>query len=95
MHDSIPNLISKECENIKELLLQKNRKYGNSAINPKRIFSKAGPLEQIDVRIDDKISRICASAPDDNEDAMLDLIGYLILRRVAKHYNEETANEPL
>ena len=29
------------CDEIKEMLLEKNRKYGDSALNPVRIFSKA------------------------------------------------------
>ena len=64
------------------MLLEKNRKYGDSALNPKRIFSKASPMEQINVRIDDKLSRICSNQFDDKEDAVFDLLGYLILRRI-------------
>ena len=70
--------------NIREMLLDKNRKYGNSALEPLRIFSKADPLEQISVRIDDKLSRIKSAQADDLEDAKLDLIGYLILEAIAK-----------
>lgn len=80
----VQELIKKECDSIKELLLEKNRKYGNAAIEPKRIFSSADPIEQINVRIDDKISRIGNMQKDETEDAELDLIGYLILKRVAK-----------
>ncbi len=72
------------CDEIKELLLEKNRKYGDSALNPVRIFSKADTLEQIEVRMDDKLSRIRTMDPSDTEDAFLDLIGYLVLHRVAK-----------
>lgn len=39
------------------MLLAKNAAYGNSALEPVRIFSKADPTEQIRVRIDDKLSR--------------------------------------
>lgn len=77
--------IAKECDLIKELLLDKNRKYGDSAIHPIRIFSKADAIEQINVRIDDKLNRIIQSQDDDDEDAELDLIGYLILKRVSKN----------
>lgn len=80
----IQEMISKECDFVKELLLTKNRKYGNSALNPKRIFSKADPIEQIKVRIDDKLSRQESSQSDEDEDITLDLIGYLILKRVAE-----------
>lgn len=77
-------IIVLECDTIKDLLLTKNRKYGDSAINPIRVFSKADAIEQINVRIDDKISRIASSQSDEDEDVELDLIGYLILKRVAK-----------
>ena len=81
-------LISKVCDEIKELLLAKNRAYGNSALEPKRIFSKSDPLEQIRVRIDDKLSRISTGAVGDGhkhtqEDTKMDLIGYLVLEQVA------------
>ena len=76
--------ISEICDQIKAILLDKNRKYGDSAIHPKRIFSKSDAIEQINVRIDDKISRIQSAQDDDTEDAELDLIGYLILKRVAR-----------
>ena len=72
------------CNEVCDLLLEKNRKYGNSAIDPVRVFSQADPLEQLKVRMDDKLSRIQSSQADDNEDAYLDLLGYLVLYRVAK-----------
>jgi hypothetical protein len=76
-------LIAMVCDEIKDVLLQKNSAYGDSAINPVRIFSKADPLEQINTRIDDKLSRI-ARGSNAGEDTELDLIGYLVLKRVAK-----------
>lgn len=69
------------CDEIKDMLLDKNRKYGDSAINPVRIFSKADAIEQIHVRIDDKLSRVLHRQDDDDEDVDLDLIGYFILKR--------------
>ncbi len=71
-------------DSIREMLIDKNRKYGNSALEPIRVFSKAEPLEQIAVRMDDKLSRIKSVQGDDLEDAKLDLIGYLVLERIAK-----------
>lgn len=76
--------IATVCDEIKELLLEKNKRYGDSALNPVRIFSKADTLEQIEVRMDDKLSRIRNMDPSDTEDAFLDLIGYMVLHRVAK-----------
>jgi hypothetical protein len=76
-------LIEEECYFIRDLLLEKNRKYGDSALFPVRIFTSADPIEQINVRLDDKLSRIASAQDDDTEDAELDLVGYLILKRVA------------
>jgi hypothetical protein len=73
-----------ECDRLRDTLLDKNRKYGNSALEPVRIFSSADPLEQIRVRIDDKLSRIRNAQADDTEDTLLDLAGYLILYRIAQ-----------
>ena len=81
---STQNLIIKKCDEIKELLLEKNRKYGNSALEPIRIFSKADSIEQIKVRIDDKLNRLLSGQMDEDEDVCLDLIGYLILLMIAK-----------
>lgn len=79
--------ISVECEAIKQTLLAKNRAYGDSALDPVRIFSKADGEEQLRVRIDDKLSRLMRGK-DAGEDVLLDLIGYLILLRVAKKGNQ-------
>ncbi|GHU24416.1 hypothetical protein FACS1894164_10990 [Spirochaetia bacterium] len=46
------------CDKLKVFLIEKNRKYGNSALNPVRIFSGQPAIEGILVRIDDKLSRI-------------------------------------
>ena len=54
--------ISKICDDIKELLIHKNRKYGDSALHPCRVFSKASATEQLLVRIDDKLNRIMKGA---------------------------------
>jgi hypothetical protein len=66
--------IVEECDFIAGFLIEKNRQYGNSVLEPVRIFSKAAPLEQINVRIDDKLSRIMSGQDDDDEDPELDLI---------------------
>jgi hypothetical protein len=71
------------CDQLKELLLEKNRKYGDSALNPVRVFSKASPIEQIKVRLDDKLSRLRNQQEDEDEDVLTDLIGYIVLFKVA------------
>ena len=79
------DLIRQECNAVRNLLLQKNEEYGDSAINPLKIFSTVDAVEQINVRIDDKLSRIKNHGSKTiKEDTVQDLIGYLILRRVAE-----------
>jgi hypothetical protein len=75
--------IADACDEIKQLLLAKNVAYGNSALSPIRIFSKAETNEQLYVRIDDKLNRLKnnQSYPGDND--IDDLIGYLVLLKVA------------
>ena len=77
--------ISKICDDIKELLIHKNRKYGDSALHPCRVFSKASATEQLLVRIDDKLNRIMKGAGllATDEDVVNDLIGYLVLLKIS------------
>lgn len=75
------------CESIKELLISKNRAYGNSALDPVRIFSKYDNAEQLLVRIDDKLSRFARGNEFPGDNDIDDLIGYLILLKVAKRDN--------
>lgn len=76
--------IHDKCMDIRGLLLQKNLAYGDSALNPIRIFSQADASEQLRVRIDDKLSRLARGAMDEQEDTVLDLVGYLVLLLVAR-----------
>lgn len=89
MTSNTAGLIRAECDAVKDMLLEKNAAYGDSALHPVRIFSKADTLEQINVRIDDKLSRLARGSAA-GEDTELDLIGYLILRRIAKIRAVET-----
>ena len=77
--------IEQVCERVKQLLLQKNAKYGDSALNPVRVMSSASPVEQILVRIDDKLNRVKQGAGllANDEDVVLDLIGYFVLLKIA------------
>lgn len=71
-------------ERISDLLIDKNNKYGNSALNPVRVFSSSDTEEQIKVRIDDKLSRIKSSQSNEDEDVIDDLIGYLVLLKAKR-----------
>lgn len=71
-------------DQIADLLIAKNKAYGDSALNPIRVFSKSDRIEQLNVRIDDKLSRVQRGTDFEDEDTERDLIGYLILKLIAK-----------
>jgi hypothetical protein len=79
---------------ISNFLTQKNQTYGNSALFPVKVFSKCDALEQINVRIDDKLSRLMNGKEYPGDDTEKDLLGYLILKKVVKKYNEQQYKEP-
>lgn len=89
----VQEMIAEECDAVKALLLAKNREYGNSAFEPIGVFSQASALEQLYVRIDDKIKRLQTTRRLDSvaihEDTEQDLIGYLTLARVARRLIQE------
>lgn len=77
-------LILEESEAVTKLLLLKNKAYGDSALNPANIFASGNAIENLCCRIDDKLMRIkMRGINDDTEDTVQDLIGYLILLKVA------------
>lgn len=83
----VRNHIKQICSNIANMLIEKNKKYNNSALEPLHIFSKSPVIEQINDRIDDKLKRIrnqIQSGMKDDEDAEFDLIGYIVLKKIAK-----------
>jgi hypothetical protein len=75
-------LVDEVLADVAAMLKRKNRAYGNSALEPVRIFSKADDIEQLKVRIDDKLSRIKNGAAD-GEDPEFDLLGYLVIKQIA------------
>lgn len=71
-------------EGMKDLLLYKNKKYGDSALKPKHRFYKGDSTNSILIRLDDKIGRIESNTdelPSVNDVA--DIIGYLTLLLVS------------
>jgi len=69
---------------ITDLLIKKNKAYGDTALNPTNIFSKLNSTEAICARIDDKLARIKNKGiTDETEDTVDDLIGYLILLKMS------------
>ena len=79
--------IAQVCDEIKEMLIAKNKSYGDSALNPVRIFSTSDSVEQLHVRIDDKLSRITRGGSYVGDNDIDDLIGYLILLKIARELN--------
>jgi hypothetical protein len=71
------------CLSIAHLLINKNISYGNSALEPARIFSTADSKEQLKVRIDDKLNRVKNNQGFAGDNDIDDLIGYLILLRIS------------
>jgi len=76
--------IFETCHEIAHMLVKKNIAYGNSALEPIRIFSKADAIEQLNVRIDDKLSRVMRGTEYAGDNDIQDLIGYLVLLKIAK-----------
>ena len=72
---------------LRTMLIEKNTAYGDSALNPVRTFSKASNVEQLLVRIDDKLSRL-ARGSTAGEDVEKDLLGYLVILRIARKRGE-------
>ena len=85
MTKSTQNSIRWTCNEIRDLLIRKNEAYGDSALEPDNIFSKLDSAQAICARIDDKLSRIKNVGLDDKtEDTLDDLIGYMILLKIAR-----------
>ena len=84
--ESAPNGfdILSECVALAEMLIDKNVAYGDSALTPLTVFAHGLDAEaQILVRLDDKLSRL-ARGNAAGEDTIKDLLGYLILLRLAR-----------
>jgi hypothetical protein len=66
-----------------EILIKKNISYGDSALSPNRIFAQSDNIEQLKVRIDDKLNRVKNNQGFAGDNDIDDLIGYLILLKIA------------
>ena len=82
---STKDSITNKCLQLKELLLEKNNAYGNSALDPLGVFSSCKASEGIKIRLDDKLKRIAnAGLVEDTEDTLVDIAGYIILLIIAR-----------
>ncbi len=77
--------IRKTMKEVLDLLIAKNKQYGDSALNPTGIFAKGSAEDLIRIRIDDKLNRLLQGddSIESDEDVILDLIGYLVLLLIA------------
>lgn len=74
-----------------DLLIEKNESYGDSALEPANIFASGNAVDNLCARIDDKLMRIKTQGfRGYGEDNIKDLIGYLILLKIA--VSEENSN---
>ena len=75
------------CDGMKALLLEKNARYGDSAIHPLQVFSRLNPSEGIRIRLDDKLSRV-KNGEKLRKNDVADLIGYLALLCAAEGWTD-------
>jgi hypothetical protein len=67
-----------------DLLIEKNESYGDSALEPANVFADGSAVDNLCARIDDKLMRIKTQGfRGYGEDNVKDLIGYLILLKIA------------
>lgn len=71
-------------EGVADTVVQKNLAYGDSALNPIRVFSKTDRMEQLFVRLDDKLSRVQKGHEYPGDDTIRDIIGYCTLILIAR-----------
>jgi hypothetical protein len=73
---------------LRDMVIEKNKRYGDAALSPKKIFSKLEPGEGIKVRIDDKLRRILNHQGEIRKNDSADLMGYLALLAVTQDWLE-------
>ena len=77
--------IESKCDELKSLLISKDKAYGSAATDPLNIFFEGDSTAGIRIRIDDKLKRIKNSGVNDlTEDTVMDLAGYLILLMITR-----------
>lgn len=81
----------KEITNaMQDLLIYKNQKYGDSALNPNNIFFKGDATNSILIRLDDKIGRIKTNTEDKPRvNDVADIIGYCTLLLISMGVSAE------
>lgn len=88
--ENTAELIVKVCDDLKNLLLEKNAAYGD-AVHQKGPLFDVDPVVGIQSRINDKLRRIQNTGLNkDTEDSLTDLMGYLVHLKIALNRKKET-----
>jgi len=90
MMEETQNKIARICMSISQTICEKNKRYGNSALSPIKIFSELKDKEipaGLLIRLDDKLSRV-QNSDLLRENDIFDIIGYLILICVKKNWDD-------
>lgn len=82
------NKIKTICDGMKDLLLYKNEKYGDSAIHPNNVFYKGDSTNSIKIRLDDKIGRV-KNCEETRVNDVADIIGYCVLLLASMDVTEQ------
>lgn len=77
--DLFNTYVNDRLKKLVDHVIEKNRKYGNSALNPIRVMSTLSTVEQLYIRLDDKLNRLMNRQDDEDEDIPFDIAGYFIL----------------
>lgn len=76
--------VTRILDGVADIVIQKNLAYGDSALNPIRVFSRADRMEQLYTRLDDKLSRVQKGHEYPGDDTIRDIIGYCTLILIAR-----------
>lgn len=76
--NDVQGKIIEVLDGIKSVVLYKNVKYGNSALEPIGIFAKGSATNSIKIRLDDKLQRI-KNGDELRKNDVADMLGYLTL----------------
>jgi len=79
--------ISETFNSLRDVVLEKNKRYGDSALNPIGIFSKGDAIAALCCRLDDKISRV-KNSEELRKNDLADVCGYIVLLCIANGWTD-------
>lgn len=81
--DTTSDKIKATFDSMRDLVLEKNKRYGDSALSPLGCFSKLDGEQGIRIRLDDKLKRI-SNSEELRKNDVSDVMGYLALLCVSR-----------